>query len=84
MLKVSISPDPIPGGHAGIDARRNLARAFIPPPTSSCATVVGARNVDGRNEYMVRAVLRGDINRYYWPALQRSGQCRRLTSIRLT
>jgi len=63
-MKFSISPDPIPGGHAGIDARLKLGprihdTAYVAPG----ATVVGDVTLMEESSVWYGAVLRGDINR---------------------
>src|SRR5438477_12966064 len=63
-MKFSISPDPIPGGHAGIDARLELGprihdTAYVVPG----ATVVGDVTLMEESSVWYGAVLRGDINR---------------------
>src|SRR5438477_9495904 len=63
-MKFSISPDPIPGGHAGIDARLKLGprihdTAYVVPG----ATVVGDVTLMEESSVWYDAVLRGDINR---------------------
>src|SRR2546427_10627225 len=63
-MKVSIAPDPIPGGHAGIDARLKLGprvdpTAYVVPG----ATVIGDVTLMEESSVWYGAVLRGDINR---------------------
>src|SRR5438105_15842579 len=63
-MKFSISPDPIPGGHAGIDARLKLGprihpTAYVVPG----ATVIGDVTLMEETSVWYGAVLRGDINR---------------------
>ncbi len=63
-MKFSISPDPIPGGHAGIDARLKLgprihSTAYVAPG----ATVIGDVTLMEESSVWYGAVLRGDINR---------------------
>ncbi len=63
-MKFSISPDPIPGGHAGIDARLKLGprihpTAYVVPG----ATVIGDVTLMEESSVWYGAVLRGDINR---------------------
>src|SRR5438105_5729795 len=63
-MKFSISPDQIPGGHAGIDARLKLGprihpTAYVVPG----ATVIGDVTLMEESSVWYGAVLRGDINR---------------------
>src|SRR5437868_8388192 len=63
-MKLSISPDPIPSGHAGIDARLKLgprihSTAYVAPG----ATVIGDVTLMEESSVWYGAVLRGDINR---------------------
>src|SRR6184192_519259 len=63
-MKFSISPDPIPGGHDGIDARLKLGprihpTAYVVPG----ATVIGDVTLMEESSVWCGAVLRGDINR---------------------
>lgn len=63
-MKFSISPDQIPGGHAGIDARLKLGprihpTAYVVPG----ATVIGDVTLMEETSVWYGAVLRGDINR---------------------
>jgi len=63
-MNFSISPDPIPGGHAGIDARLKLGprihpTAYVVPG----ATVIGDVTLMEESSVWYGAVLRGDINR---------------------
>src|SRR5947207_1500256 len=63
-MKPDIPPDPIPGGHAGIDARLKLGprihpTAYVVPN----ATVVGDVTLMEESSVWYGAVIRGDINR---------------------
>jgi carbonic anhydrase/acetyltransferase-like protein (isoleucine patch superfamily) len=63
-MKFSIPPDPIPGGHAGIDTRLKLGPrihpiAYVVPN----ATVIGDVTLMEESSVWYGAVLRGDINR---------------------
>jgi len=63
-MKVSISPDPIPGGHAGIDARLKLGPRIHPTAyVLPGATVIGDVTLMEETSVWYGAVLRGDINR---------------------
>src|SRR5205823_1149358 len=63
-MKFSSSPDSIPGGHAGIDARLKLGPRIHP---TACvvpgATVIGDVTLLEESSVWYSAVLRGDINR---------------------
>src|SRR5213075_3009615 len=63
-MNFSISPDPIPGGHARIDARLKLGPRIHP---TACvvpgATVIGDVTLMEESSIWYGAVLRGDINR---------------------
>src|SRR5437868_3802045 len=63
-MNFSISPDPIPGGHAGIDARLKLGPRIHPTAyVVPVATVVGDVTLMEESSVWYGAVLRGDINR---------------------
>src|SRR6266550_6595444 len=63
-MKFTTPADPIPGGHAGIDARLKLGprihpTAYVVPN----ATVIGDVTLMEESSVWYGAVLRGDINR---------------------
>jgi carbonic anhydrase/acetyltransferase-like protein (isoleucine patch superfamily) len=84
-MKFPIQPDPIPGGHAGIDARLKLgprihSTAYVVPN----ATVIGDVTLMEESSVWYGAVLRGDIIGSFSARALTSKTMQSFTSIRLT
>lgn len=61
---MNVQPDPLPTGHAGIEARLHLGRRIHPSAwVAPTATVVGDVTLEEESSVWYGAVLRGDINR---------------------